>query len=95
MVQTPAAFPLLLSPFSLGRFQLQNRAVMLPHGTSMVQGGAITEADIAYYRARAASRPGMMITGAAVTHPSSARRLRTLVKPIANMPCPALNSGRR
>ena len=90
MVQTPAAFPLLLSPFSLGRFQLQNRAVMLPHGTSMVQGGAITEADIAYYRARATSRPGMMITGAAVTHPSSARRLRTLVETYSEHALPGL-----
>ena len=73
-------FPLLLSPFRLRRHELQNRVVMLPHGTSMVQDGAITDEDIAYYRVRAESRPGMMITGAAVTHPSSARRLRTLVE---------------
>lgn len=80
MPDSPTTFPTLLSPFRLRTAELQNRVVMLPHGTSMVRDGAITEDDIAYYRARAESRPGMMITGAAVTHPSSARRLRTLVE---------------
>jgi 2,4-dienoyl-CoA reductase (NADPH2) len=56
----------------------------------MVQGGAITDEDIAYYRARAESRPGMMITGAAVTHPSSARRLRTLVETYSEHALPGL-----
>lgn len=90
MTEATGAFPLLLSPFRLGGFELRNRVAMLPHGTSMVRDGAITEEDIAYYRARAESRPGMMITGAAVTHPSSARRLRTLVETYSEHALPGL-----
>ena len=90
MNEATGAYPLLLSPFRLGRFELPNRVAMLPHGTSMVRDGAITEDDIAYYRTRAESRPGMMITGAAVSHPSSARRLRTLVETYSEHALPGL-----
>jgi 2,4-dienoyl-CoA reductase (NADPH2) len=54
---------------------------MLPHGTSMVSEGGITDEDIAYYEARARSGPAIMITGAAIVHPSSAIRSRKLVEP--------------
>jgi len=90
MTNAPASYPLLFSPFGLGELKLQNRVVMLPHGTSMVRDGAITDEDIAYYRHRAQARPGMMITGAAVTHPSSARRLRTLVETYSEHALPGL-----
>ncbi len=73
-------YPRLFAPIELGKITLQNRIVVLPHGTSMVENGAITDDDIAYYEARARSGPGMIITGAAVVHPSSARRLRNLVE---------------
>ena len=73
-------YPHLFTPITLGKVTLQNRIVVLPHGTSMVENGAITDDDIAYYEARARSGPGMIITGAAVVHPSSARRLRNLVE---------------
>lgn len=75
------AYPRLFEPFKLGRLVLPNRVVMLPHGTSMVSEGGITDEDIAYYEARARSRPAMMITGAAIVHPSSAIRSRKLVEP--------------
>ena len=84
------AFPRLLSPLSLGRETLQNRVVILPHGTSMVVDGSITEGDIAYYRKRAATRPGMIVTGAAVVHPASARRQRVLVEDYSEHVLPAL-----
>src|SRR6267142_2334507 len=74
------AYPRLFEPYSLGHTRLANRIVMLPHGTSMLRDGAITQDDIAYYEARARSGPGLMITGAAVVHPSSAMKLRTLVE---------------
>ncbi|HEU0200393.1 MAG TPA: FAD-dependent oxidoreductase, partial [Burkholderiaceae bacterium] len=54
---------------------------MLPHGTSMVRDGAITDEDIAYYEARAKSGPALLVTGAAITHPTSAIRSRKLVEP--------------
>lgn len=75
------AFPRLFEPLKLGRITLPNRLVMLPHGTSMVKDGAITEEDIAYYEARAKSGPAMMVTGAAIVHPTSAIRSRKLVEP--------------
>lgn len=83
-------FPRLFAPLTLGRETLQNRAVILPHGTSMLRDGAITDDDIAYYRRRAAGRPGMIITGAAVVHPSSARRQRVLVEDYSDHVLPGL-----
>ena len=74
------SYPHLFKPLTIGKVTLQNRIVVLPHGTSMVENGAITNDDIAYYEARARSGPGMIITGAAVVHPTSARRLRNLVE---------------
>lgn len=74
-------YPRLFEPFTLGRLVLPNRLVMLPHGTSMVRDGGITDEDIAYYEARARAGPALMITGAAVVHPTSAVRNRKLVEP--------------
>ncbi len=84
------AFPLLFEPLSIGRETLQNRVVILPHGTSMLRDGAITADDIEYYRRRAATRPGMIVTGAAVVHPSSARRQRVLVEDYSDHVLPGL-----
>ena len=84
------AYPTLFSPLKVGRETLQNRAVILPHGTSMLRDGAITDDDIEYYRRRAESRPGMIITGAAVVHPSSARRQRVLVEDYSDHVLPGL-----
>lgn len=79
--QKSRPYPKLFEPFHLGKLILPNRLVMLPHGTSMVKDGGITDEDIAYYEARAKSGPAMMITGAAIVHPSSAVRTRKLVEP--------------
>ena len=82
---TPAEsspFPLLFSPLQVGVITLRNRVVMLPHGTSMVVGGAPTEDDIAYYEDRARSGVGLMITGAAVT-PGGADALALLEQDLA------------
>jgi 2,4-dienoyl-CoA reductase (NADPH2) len=76
-----SAYPHLFSPYSIGKLALKNRIVMLPHGTSMVRDGAITDDDIAYYEARAKGGIGMMVTGAAITDPSTATKSRTLVEP--------------
>ena len=77
----PRRYPRLFEPFAVGKVRLANRLVMLPHGTSMVHDGAITDEDIAYYEARARSGPALLITGAAVVHPTSAIRSRKLVEP--------------
>ncbi len=71
----------LLEPFQLGALTLANRLVMLPHGTSMLQDGAPTDDDIAYFEARAREGPGLIITGAAVTGQDSTPRGGKLVRP--------------
>lgn len=76
-----SAYPKLFEPYAIGKMALANRIVMLPHGTSMVRDGAITDDDIAYYEARAQSGLGLMITGAAIVHPSTAVKQRMLVEP--------------
>ena len=73
--------PRLFEPLTVGKLRLANRLVMLPHGTSMVHDGGLTDEDIAYYEARARSGPAMLITGAAVVHRTSAIRSRKLVEP--------------
>ncbi|MCL2346537.1 MAG: FAD-dependent oxidoreductase [Desulfobulbus sp.] len=79
--QSRSPYPRLFEPFKLGRVELPNRLVVLPHGTSMVRDGGVTDEDIAYYEERAKSGPAIIITGAAVVHPTSAIRSRKLVEP--------------
>jgi 2,4-dienoyl-CoA reductase (NADPH2) len=73
-------YPRLFEPFARGRLQLANRMVILPHGTAMVRDGSITADDIAYFEARARSRPGLIITGAVICHPTSSLRAHHLVE---------------
>lgn len=83
-------FPRLFSPVEIGPVTLRNRIVMLPHGTSMVVDGAPTDDDIAYYEDRARSGVGLMITGAAVVSPDTARRGRKLIETYNDQVLPAL-----
>lgn len=85
-----APFPRLFSPLEIGSVTLRNRIVMLPHGTSMVVNGAPTDDDIAYYEDRARSGVGLMITGAAVVSPDTARRGRKLIETYNDQALPAL-----
>jgi 2,4-dienoyl-CoA reductase (NADPH2) len=77
---TTTPYPRLFEPFTSGRLHLANRVVVLPHGTSMVHDGNITQDDIAYYEARARSRPAMIVAGAIIVHRSSALRSHALVE---------------
>jgi 2,4-dienoyl-CoA reductase (NADPH2) len=90
---TPAGespFPHLFSPIEIGSVTFRNRIVMLPHGTSMVVDGAPTDDDIAYYEGRARSGVGLMITGAAIVSPDTARRGRKLIETYNDRVLPAL-----
>lgn len=86
----PSAYPRLFAPLQLGGTTLQNRIVMLPHGTSMLADGALSDNDIAYYERRARSRPGLMITGAAVVTRDSTRRGRKLLENYSEHVLPSL-----
>ena len=76
-----SAAPHLFSSFRLGELVLPNRLVMLAHGTSMLEDGAPTDDDLAYYERRAANGPGLIVTGAAVVHENSTPRGGKLVQP--------------
>ena len=74
------AYPRLFQPLVAGRLHLHNRLVVLPHGTSMVHDGNITEDDIAYYEARARSKPGLIVAGAIIVDKTSSLKSHALVE---------------
>jgi len=73
-------FPTLFQPFEAGRLRLPNRLVVLPHGTSMVHDGNITDDDIAYYEARARSGPALIVAGAIIVDKTSSLKSHALVE---------------
>ncbi len=67
------------SGFRLRGIELRNRLVSLPAGTSLVQDGVPTIGDVEHTERLAAGGVGLIITGAAVVHPSSFPRNGKLV----------------
>ncbi|MBU4276774.1 MAG: NAD(P)/FAD-dependent oxidoreductase [Proteobacteria bacterium] len=66
-----AAFEKLLSSVKVGCHTLPNRVIMPSMGSNLADGqGNVTPAMLAYYRARAAGRPGMLVVEAACVHHS-------------------------
>jgi len=74
------AFPHVFSPYRLAGFDLRNRLVALPAGTSLVENGIPTHGDVEHFERLAAGGVGMVIAGAMVVHPSSALRSGKLVE---------------
>jgi len=73
-------FPRLFEAFRVGRHELGNRLVALPHGTGMVRDGLVTEDDIAYWSELAASGVGMMIQGGITVHAGATLRHRNRIE---------------
>ena len=69
----------LFSPIALKRLSLQNRLVMLPHGTSLIRDGIPTEGDLAYYQRRAKG-VGLVVTGGTVANVNGVVRQRNRVE---------------
>jgi 2,4-dienoyl-CoA reductase-like NADH-dependent reductase (Old Yellow Enzyme family)/thioredoxin reductase len=66
-----AAFEKLLSPITIGSHTLPNRVILPSMGSNLADGqGNVTPAMLAYYRARAAGRPGLLVVEAACVHHS-------------------------
>ena len=66
-----AAYEKLFSPLKVGGVELPNRVIMPSMGSNLADGqGRVTPAMLAYYRARAAGRPGLLVVEAACVHPS-------------------------
>jgi 2,4-dienoyl-CoA reductase (NADPH2) len=83
-------FPTLLSPLRIGRIDLRNRVALLPQGTGLNRDGVPSDADIAYYEARAAGGVGLVICGGTAAHPSSQLRNRTVLEAYNEAAVPAL-----
>jgi len=84
------AFPHVFSPFRLAGFDLRNRLVALPAGTSLVEHGIPTHADVDHFERLAAGGVGLIIGGATVVHPTSALRSGKLVEGYADAVVPAM-----
>ena len=73
MTGRPVSFPTLFSPFRLRGHRLRNRMFITGHMTMMVSDGVPSEAQAAYYAARATGGVGMIVMEAAAVHPSGWR----------------------
>ncbi|MFC7500413.1 FAD-dependent oxidoreductase [Nocardioides sp. CPCC 206347] len=73
-------FPHVFSPFRIGGFDVRNRLVALPAGTSLVEHGVPTHGDVEHFERLAAGGVGLVIAGAMVVHPTSALRSGKLVE---------------
>jgi 2,4-dienoyl-CoA reductase (NADPH2) len=83
-------FPHVFSPFRLGGFDVRNRLVALPAGTSLVEHGVPTHGDVEHFERLAAGGVGLIIGGATVVHPTSALRSGKLVEGYLDEVVPAM-----
>ena len=85
-----SAFPHVFSPFRLAGFDVRNRLVALPAGTSLVERGIPTHGDVEHFERLAAGGVGLVIAGAMVVHRSSALRSGKLVEGYLDEVVPAM-----
>ena len=83
-------FPHVFSPFRIGGFDVRNRLVALPAGTSLVEHGIPTHGDVEHFERLAAGGVGMIVAGAMVVHPTSALRSGKLVEGYLDEVVPAM-----
>jgi 2,4-dienoyl-CoA reductase (NADPH2) len=83
-------FPHVFSPFRLGGFDVRNRLVALPAGTSLVERGVPTHGDVEHFERLAAGGVGLIVAGATVVHPTSALRSGKLVEGYLDEVVPAM-----
>ena len=84
------SYPHVFSPFRLAGFDLRNRLVALPAGTSLVEGGVPTHGDVEHFERLAQGGVGLIIAGAMVVHPTSALRSGKLVEGYRDAVVPAM-----
>ena len=84
------SYPHVFSPFRLAGFDLRNRLVALPAGTSLVEGGVPTHGDVEHFERLAQGGVGLIIAGAMVVHPTSALRSGKLVEGYLDAVVPAM-----
>src|SRR3954467_11772611 len=75
-----SSFPHVFSPFRVGGFDVRNRLVALPAGTSLVERGIPTHGDVEHFERLAQGGGGVIVAGATVVHPPPALRSGKLVE---------------
>ena len=69
----------LMTPIRIRSMEVSNRVVMPPMGTGLgVEGGMVSEANLAYMKRRAQSGAGLIITEIVEVHPLGATSPRAL-----------------
>lgn len=75
-----SAYPHLFSPGEIGGLAIRNRIVQPPMGTGLIEGGRVTEREVAFQEERARAGVGLLITGAAVVHETSRFPVRIILE---------------
>jgi 2,4-dienoyl-CoA reductase (NADPH2) len=75
-----SAYPNLFSPGTIAGLEIRNRIVQPPMGTALVEGGRVTEREVAFQEERARAGVGLLITGAAIVHETSRFPVRIIVE---------------
>ncbi len=73
-------YPHLFSPGEIGGLAIRNRIVQPPMGTGLVENGHLSARDVAFQEERARAGVGLIVTGAAVVHPTSLFPVRIIVE---------------
>jgi 2,4-dienoyl-CoA reductase-like NADH-dependent reductase (Old Yellow Enzyme family) len=73
-------FPHLFAPGEIGGLAIKNRIVQPPMGTGMIEGGRVTDREVAFLEERARGGAGLVITGAAAVHPTTLFPVRIMVE---------------
>jgi len=75
-----SGYPHLFAPGTIGGLAIRNRIVQPPMGTGLVENGRLTRRDVAFQEERARAGVGLIVTGAAVVHPTSLFPVRIIVE---------------
>ena len=75
-----SAYANLFSPGEIGGLAIRNRIVQPPMGTGLVENGHLSARDVAFQEERARAGVGLIVTGAAVVHPTSLFPVRIIVE---------------
>jgi 2,4-dienoyl-CoA reductase (NADPH2) len=73
-------YPRLFAPGEIGGLAIRNRIVQPPMGTGLVEQGQVTVRDVIFQEERARAGVGLIVTGAAVVHPTSRFPVRIIVE---------------
>src|SRR5439155_13177118 len=79
-VQVMSEYPHLFAAGEIGGVAIRNRIVQPPMGTGLMQDGKVTEREVAFQEERARAGVGLIITGAAIVHPTSRFPVRIIVE---------------